>query len=1180
MVRVQVILPVIFLVISSCISTSFSYHVENPELCTVEKITAEYFSDYNRSVECSRMLSANPSNDPYLNQIANFISGEHFYHSAEGDNAFENLMASASGPDCNIALASLEHIRKMHLSYENISRISRLSTSSLKDQACRGIIDYERKGWSLVGGDFRYASRIGRDLNYLNNVEISRSGMRNETSEPVFITIPSNQRYLVLSDFYNEIDHSTFRLKYKFSFQNEKEAPVIINSDLSYRMFINGKLVHVRSKSEREGVTFDIAGNFKFHRGDYTLEIETTSQITENSFISVFIPDYNRKEPFYADKMSGNPGNFGFLLTEPPDDSSTFDKYLEISASVVFKGSLSEDAIVEFYSSILGLKNPPILYKIAETAFLNGNTARAENILKYVITEHPSYYRALLKLMKILLDSSRLDELDELISSVPGELKNRLAYKLFLSDYYAFRGLFAKNLRFSKEVYSNFRDYPSASIYFASALEDFGAVEQSNTIRFEVLRYLPYYFSVLERARELAEITGQLDVEISLLKKYFDINVFDKIAGVSLGKAYMKKLDLNKAETVFKNVLNNDRQNVSSLLALGDIAALRNDGSSAEKYYRLAYDSDPGDKRVLSRLVAIFDSDFRMFFRNYAETDEDVHKRVVNSVSLMPDRPYEIVFDEGIQKIVNRKLIKGYFRLAIRLNNIEGIRLFSEIVKDGTVTNVRIIKKDGTISKNIRNELNSLIFYDLAPGDTIDYTYTITQENDTWLDAYNSVWHFGQFGTVSRYSRLSVLVPDDIPVNFFVLGDVEKQEVEVDQKSRMHIFKTENVFLPPKEKMMPRDTLSVVPNVQMSSVASWEDFAKWQSSFIKESSVVTNDMISFVKNVTETGASPMGIVATLRDFAARNISYSFADSGIYLVKPERSDITFNRKSGDCKDKALLLKVLLRIAGIKSHYVLVKSHLAGDFRIELPYMQFDHAIVYIPEQDGIEKGFFVDPTSSYDYFLAINPQVEGSTAMVIDHIQNSFEFVEVRSDIVNTISVRSSGEGRFQFILTGGAASTFRFKFYSGESPSDIAGDMLINKFGVSPGSLTVDVPESVFVEPLIIEVVTESFFPAVATGHFGEIINITERNYPIHFPPGTLSYKFAIQLDPEDEKEYDFEMETRFFSYSMKRFDDNTIKIVFIVKMDKIRPEEFVELRKNVMKIIDFEKRMLSELAW
>jgi hypothetical protein len=101
-----------------------------------------------------------------------------------------------------------------------------------------------------------------------------------------------------------------------------------------------------------------------------------------------------------------------------------------------------------------------------------------------------------------------------------------------------------------------------------------------------------------------------------------------------------------------------------------------------------------------------------------------------------------------------------------------------------------------------------------------------------------------------------------------------------------------------------------------------------------------------------------------------------------------------RGYGDCKDKSVLLMTLAREVGIETRLALLRSTVTGEFIKELPFLQFNHAIVYVPRQEGLDAGFFLDATPDTLDLSTLRPDDQGTWAMTIDPISGRWEFVEI------------------------------------------------------------------------------------------------------------------------------------------------------------------------------------------
>jgi transglutaminase-like putative cysteine protease len=159
---------------------------------------------------------------------------------------------------------------------------------------------------------------------------------------------------------------------------------------------------------------------------------------------------------------------------------------------------------------------------------------------------------------------------------------------------------------------------------------------------------------------------------------------------------------------------------------------------------------------------------------------------------------------------------------------------------------------------------------------------------------------------------------------------------------------------------------------------SWTDLALWHSQLSEESVKDSPEIQERVKQLTASAGSADDKMRALAGFVQKDIRYVAIEIGIGGYQPHPAPATFRNKYGDCKDKATLLVVMLRDAGIQAYPVVVHSS-RGVVRPEFPSpYQFNHMIVAIRVPDGstlaatdaamdaekLGRLLIFDPTSEY------------------------------------------------------------------------------------------------------------------------------------------------------------------------------------------------------------------------
>jgi len=119
------------------------------------------------------------------------------------------------------------------------------------------------------------------------------------------------------------------------------------------------------------------------------------------------------------------------------------------------------------------------------------------------------------------------------------------------------------------------------------------------------------------------------------------------------------------------------------------------------------------------------------------------------------------------------------------------------------------------------------------------------------------------------------------------------------------------------------------------------------------------------------------IVAALH----KAVRYTGIEFGQASLQPTPAAEVLKRHYGDCKDKAALLVALLREAGIDADMALLNTGPGIDVDPDLPGMQFDHAIVYVPAAQG-SGALWIDATAEYAEVGTLPQMDEGRLALII------------------------------------------------------------------------------------------------------------------------------------------------------------------------------------------------------
>lgn len=172
---------------------------------------------------------------------------------------------------------------------------------------------------------------------------------------------------------------------------------------------------------------------------------------------------------------------------------------------------------------------------------------------------------------------------------------------------------------------------------------------------------------------------------------------------------------------------------------------------------------------------------------------------------------------------------------------------------------------------------------------------------------------------------------------------------------------------------------------------SWNDIAQFFASLASTRAAATPPLQTKVRELTN-GAATLDSVRALARFAQRDVRYVAIEIGIGGYQPHLAGEIFTNRYGDCKDKATLLRTMLREIGIDSYYVLVNTR-RGAVDPELPTMDaFNHVILAIRapsstllaliDHPKAGKLLLFDPTSTTTPFGQLPSYLQDGRGLIV------------------------------------------------------------------------------------------------------------------------------------------------------------------------------------------------------
>jgi transglutaminase-like putative cysteine protease len=381
---------------------------------------------------------------------------------------------------------------------------------------------------------------------------------------------------------------------------------------------------------------------------------------------------------------------------------------------------------------------------------------------------------------------------------------------------------------------------------------------------------------------------------------------------------------------------------------------------------------------------------------------------------------------------------------------------------------LRVLQREKDLEARIYDGRKSadVTLDDVRIGDVVEYDYTLRGVNPAYRERT-----FGSFDLQwkvplqSRYARL--LVPEGrelriTPRNTTLQPTVQRHDGWVD-----YVWQASAVPALPVDDDTP-DWYDPYASVQWSEYADWGAVAAWAVPFYRAAPDQGPALQAQVDAIAQASADPADRLLAALHFVQREVRYLGIEVGIGSLAPRAPSQVFERRFGDCKDKALLTVWMLRALGIDAQPALVNTQLERAIEQYSPTPGlFDHVVVRARIGN---RDYWLDPTRSVQKGTLANvSQADFGRALVIDSATTGLEPMVDRHDVVrkrdvHTVFDASGGRGKpmtmqVTTVYQGESAESMRAHL-AGRSQETLQHDYLNFYAGFYP-DVTLDKPFTV-----------------------------------------------------------------------------------------------------------------------
>ncbi len=366
--------------------------------------------------------------------------------------------------------------------------------------------------------------------------------------------------------------------------------------------------------------------------------------------------------------------------------------------------------------------------------------------------------------------------------------------------------------------------------------------------------------------------------------------------------------------------------------------------------------------------------------------------------------------------------VRDYSQMSIGFNSFyEAVALDFARVKtpEGKVVTLAAdaVQVQSPADENFYQDGRELTFSlpNLRPGATIEFQYTRREIKkiipDQWFDSFWFNWWEERAASQGMRvdpvvsASLHIIAPAHINLYVKPSAGLKADSWQQKQGAITHWHWQQNQL--PEITLqagMPR-SVNLFPMLQVTTVPNWQKVAQWADGLFSPHLVMDASIISLAKSIQKNAKTPGEKTKNLFAYMQAKIRYVFAHVGRGGYEPHTTTDIVKNAYGDCKDQTILAVALARSMGLVAYPALVATRGQGLAQLDLPAVNFDHMIVYLPKQNGMDETW-LDTTAESSLFPGFSTGIEGQLALII----------KPDSQALSTIPSRSPAQHRVKLAL--------------------------------------------------------------------------------------------------------------------------------------------------------------------
>ena len=361
---------------------------------------------------------------------------------------------------------------------------------------------------------------------------------------------------------------------------------------------------------------------------------------------------------------------------------------------------------------------------------------------------------------------------------------------------------------------------------------------------------------------------------------------------------------------------------------------------------------------------------------------------------------------------------------------VEVIRSDGSSLEVDIAKNSREMIEQSQMESNIYNPNDKLLRVTIPEvniGDMVHFVmfddFTKARMPGTWSDYVT----FEGTDPIVR-SEYIVVAPKDTPLKSIALkaeipGTISSSLQGMDDEI-IYTWTAKNVPRAYEEPQMPK-LYTQAQRLLVSTIPDWETVSRWywelSEPHIKRT---TPQMEKTVENIVRGIDDPTAKIVAIFRWVSQGVRYLgiTAEKDAPGYEPHPVDMTFERRSGVCRDKAALLVSMLRLAGFDAFPVLIMNGPKKDPEVPQPF--FNHAVSCVRKKDGTY--LLMDPTDestkelfpaylNNQSYLVATPEGETLLTSPIDPAEWNMMHIETTGSLDKQGNLKAVSKLRFDGI---------------------------------------------------------------------------------------------------------------------------------------------------------------------